>query len=90
MKNLGSIISAQGWMQGSIFREQDLAELKNSGSGQEWETVEVGVVVSQSCDLCHHDPEGEPFAEVLVAGIVDSLNGNFTHGEHPFPLEFSE
>jgi len=46
----------------------------------------VGVVASHSCDLTHHTPEGEPYAEVLVAELVDSLNGNFTHGKHPRKL----
>lgn len=70
-------------MQGSILSDQDLAELKKSGSDDKCQAVQVGVVISHSCDLTHHDPEGEPFAEVLVAEVADSQDGNFTHGKHP-------
>jgi hypothetical protein len=83
MRDLGTTISEQGWLQGSILRDQDLAELQQSSSEQTYRTAQVGVVASHSCDLAHHHPEGEPVAEVLVADIVASQDGNFTYGKHP-------
>src|SRR6056297_1696291 len=87
MHDLGSSIAEQGWLQGSILSDQDLAELKKSSSDVECQTVQVGVVASHSCDLTHHSPEGEPFAEIFVAEVADSQNGNFTHAKHPRRLQ---
>ena len=83
MRNIGVTIADQGWMQGCIIQDQNLAEIMKNGPVQACEAGVVGVVASHSCDLTHHNPEGEPFAEVLMAKFVDSQNGNFTHGKHP-------
>ncbi len=83
MQDLGSKIKAKGWRQGSILYDQDLADLQREYALGGDCNSKVGVVVSQSCDLTHHDSESEPYAELLLARIVHSRDGHFSHGKHP-------
>lgn len=46
------------------------------------------MVVSQSCDLVHHDLVNEPSAAILVLRSVDSGNPDVMHGRNPRLLHF--
>jgi hypothetical protein len=49
---------------------------------------DFAMVVSQSCDLVHHDLVNEPSAAILVLKSVDSGNSDLMHGRNPRHLHF--
>lgn len=79
-----------GWRQGDVLKDEDLASL-----GVELNVVDDGkpilIVLSQSCDLLHHDFESEPYVEIAVGSVLEegfdpSLWGNYTRGKQPRQL----
>lgn len=81
-----AIIASNGWKQGSILHQRDLMELTEGTFLRENCECDVGIIISQSCDLTHHDLSGEPFAELLVASIIEEVNGMFTKAKNPRKL----
>ena len=82
MVDIGKQIEDLDWRQGAIFREADTTALRHQLQA-EWTEGSVAIVVSQSCDLVHHDLESEPFAEIVIGRPVGSANGNLTDGKNP-------
>ena len=82
MVDIGRQIEDLNWQQGSILKEADAAALRNQLRAK-WTDNSVVIVVSQSCDLVHHDLEAEPFAEIIVGQSVAGVNGNLTDGKNP-------
>jgi len=80
-------ICAHGWRQGAVFREQDQPRLAELISVD----IEQGahlLVVSQDCDIVHHNSEAEPIVEVLLAEpLQDKPSGSFTYGKNPRRLQ---
>ena len=50
--------------------------------------ADFAMVVSQSCDLVHHDHVNEPSAAILVLKSVDAGNADVMHGRNPRHLHF--
>lgn len=74
-------IEAQGWRQGCVLPVACHAEVAQLPDGDT--TIgpdDACIVVSQSCDLVHHDPRQEPYAELLMtkplSGPADPLLRN--------------
>lgn len=74
-------IEAQGWRQGCVLPvacHAEVAQLPDVETPLEPE--DACIVVSQSCDLVHHDAQQEPYAELLIAkrltGPADPLLRN--------------
>lgn len=80
------MISSNGWKQGSILCQGDLMELTECTFLRENCACDLGIIISQSCDLTHQDLSGEPFAELLVANIVQNIDGAFTKAKNPRKL----
>ena len=89
MSTIGARIAANGWLQGSVLRDDDLRSLSERYSFKMHRVADViGLVVSQSCDLTYDWLEGEPCAELLLglkAETEDAIKkrGNCTGGKHP-------
>ena len=62
MSTIGARIAANGWLQGSVLRDDDLRSLSERYSFKMHRVADViGLVVSQSCDLTYDWLEGEPW-----------------------------
>ena len=74
-------IEAQGWRQGSVLPVACHAEVaQRPDVDAPIEPEDACIVVSQSCDLVHHDAQQEPYAELLITrpltGPADPLLRN--------------
>jgi len=80
--NKGSIIEEKGWRQGGILQEEDTDKLLEPCDDQRGDD-DIGIVISQSCDLIHDDFIAEPYAEIIIGTIVQEENGHFTAAKNP-------
>lgn len=74
-------IRDRGWIQGAVL-DPDAVE------GPDCHDQPLGwLLVSQSCDLIHHDFEQEPFAEVIplrpIPAAEEGEQGNLLYGKNP-------
>mgnify|MGYP005850035055 CR=1 FL=1 len=88
MSSTGDKIKRQGWRQGSILRDGDLANLLPETVSPASSRTPVCIIVSHSCDLAHADDNAEPFAEIILGHSIDgalssSEIGGLTHGKNP-------
>jgi hypothetical protein len=83
---IGERIHKRGWRQGIIVPASYLLEGLPDGSP----TTEndFAMVVSQSCDLLHHDLVNEPSAMILLLRSADAGNPEVMHGRNPRNLHF--
>lgn len=86
MNDIGEKIRERGWRQGVIVPASLLLEGLPDGSPTTED--DFAMVVSQSCDLVHHDPVNEPTAAILVLKSVDFGNPDLLHGRNPRQLQF--
>ncbi len=93
-----TLIKTQGWRQGSILPRDLLRTLIHDHrfDCSYWSASElnsdsdIGVVISQDCDVVNLDFEKEPYVEILVSRLISSspqLNA-YRHGRHPRQLIF--
>lgn len=47
------------------------------------------VLLTQDCDILHHDYDAEPDVELHVARLVIEPNGNLFHAKNPRRLQFT-
>lgn len=85
-ENIGRKIRLKGWQQGTIVPASRL--LKKLPDGSPVEDSDFAMIVSQSCDLVHHDLNQEPYAMILVLKSASSGSSEFMHGRNPRRLHF--
>lgn len=78
-------IAHQGWEQGSIAHAEHLRKLSNSRAFQD---SDIGVVLTQTCDLLHECFESEPFVEILVASSITDVEKKYENARHPRVVDF--
>ena len=86
MHNIGEKIRERGWRQGVIVPASLL--LEGLSDGLPTTKDDFAMVVSQSCDLVHHDLANEPTAAILALKSVVSGNSEVMHGRNPRHLHF--
>lgn len=86
MEDIGERLRKQGWRQGIIVPALHILEGLPDGSPVD--ESDYAMVVSQSCDLVHHDLNNEPSAVILVLKSVDSGKPELMHGRNPRLLHF--
>lgn len=74
-------LEEKGWRQGSLVRSQDIPNLYS-----EYDGATVLIVASQSCDIAQENLELEPFVELSIGKVINSLSGNFSYGKNPRKL----
>ncbi|UXI68942.1 hypothetical protein [Tahibacter amnicola] len=79
---VGAIVTA-GWLQGSTISATDLVTI---GLPSEACENRIGIVVSQSCDIRCGKLATEPKIELLLAEVVERLDGQFINCRHPRQL----
>lgn len=78
-----SIIRANGWRQGKLFKIDNQPELEKLIQEKIPENTRC-IVVSNDCNVVHESYEKEPDVEVLLATHVDGeIDGGLTHGKNP-------
>lgn len=60
-----------GWSQSAVIPES-LRAVINQNASQSIKDDDVLIVLSQSCDLIHHDYDNEPYVEVIIASPLNS------------------
>lgn len=83
-------IEAQGWRQGCVLPVACHAELAQR---PELDTLlgpdDACIVVSQTCDLVHHDARQEPYAELLLAQpLTGPADSRLRNRRNPRRLHF--
>ena len=71
-----------GWLQGSIVKCEDVAQLLKLSSQPNTANDDniVLVVASGSCDVAHSD---DPIVEFSIARLIDRVDGNYSHNKNP-------
>jgi hypothetical protein len=83
------IIHQQGWRQGRLLPVCSHTGIASLLSLEPLADDDAVIVISQSCDLVHHDFGHEPFAEILLAHrLSESPDGNFRYLRNPRYLHF--
>lgn len=80
-----------GWRQGSLIIAGDLV-----GAPVSWwpstpaldANTDLAVVITQTCDLVHHDQEKEPVVEFILVRQPKTASDRFRRGRHPRILQF--
>ena len=86
MEDIGKKLRKNGWRQGVIVQASHILEGLPDGSPATHN--DYAMVVSQSCDLVHHDLGNEPSAVILVLKSVSSGKSEVMHGRNPRLLHF--
>lgn len=86
MEDTGERLRKNGWRQGVIVQASLILEGLPDGSPAT--DNDHAMVVSQSCDLVHHDLGNEPSAVILVLKSVSSGKPEVMHGRNPRLLHF--
>lgn len=86
MEDIGERLRKNGWRQGVIVQASLILEGLPDGSPTT--DNDHAMVVSQSCDLVHHDLGNEPSAAILVLKSVSSGKSEVMHGRNPRLLHF--
>lgn len=81
---IGEDLETSGWRQGSIVRQEDLAQIL--GSSVEDEADLVAIVASQSCDIANNNYVSDPLIELSIGRIIEKPNGNLTFNKNPRAL----
>lgn len=81
-------IKHNGWLQLSVLSEELQDAVNKDFSVNAIKKDDVLIVLSQSCDVLHHDFDKEPHIEVLVANKVEKFNKSFSDSRHPRILQF--
>ncbi len=80
-----------GWRQGSLITAADLV-----GAPVSWwpstptpdADTDLAVVITQTCDLVHHDQGKEPVVEFILVRQPKTTSDRFRRGRHPRILQF--
>lgn len=80
------MLREQGWRQGIILPATGFLEGLPDGSPVT--DTDYMMVVSQSCDLVHHDIANEPHAVFLLLKQIDSVESEYSHGRNPRIIHF--
>ena len=86
MDKIGQILREQGWRQGIILPATGL--LEGLPDGSPISDADFVMVVSQSCDLVHHDLSNEPHAVFLLLKKINSVESEYSHGRNPRLIHF--
>ena len=81
MQDIGERLREKGWRQGVIVPADQILEGLPDGSPTTDD--DFAMVVSQSCDLVHHDLGKEPSAVVLLLKSIESGSLELMHGRNP-------
>lgn len=85
--DIGEGVRKRGWRQGTIVPVEQILEALPDGSPIA--EADFAMVVSQSCDLVHHDLRNEPTAVVLLLKSLNSgISEQLMHGRNPRHLHF--
>ncbi len=87
MDDIGERLRENGWRQGVIVPASHVLEGLPDGSPATAD--DYVMVVSQSCDLVHHDLNKEPSAVFLVLKSITSVTPDVLHGRNPRLIHFS-
>lgn len=85
--DLAGQLTARGWLQ------CDVIPVEAHGIIQQYtdEVLDLGswvIVLTQSCDLLHHDIEGEPYAELVIGRLSsEEASGQYTGLRNPRRLQ---
>ncbi|MEK5762692.1 hypothetical protein [Acinetobacter junii] len=77
-----------GWLQGSIVKRENVAQLLELAGKQNLITDDtiVLIVASGSCDVAN---DGDPIIEFSIARYIDRVDGNFSYNKNPRRLHCS-
>ena len=81
MEDIGERLRERGWRQGVIVPASRILEGLPDGSPTK--DQHHAMVVTQSCDLVHHDLRNEPSAVVLILKAISSGEPGLMHGRNP-------
>lgn len=81
MEDIGKRLRESGWRQGVIVPASSILECLPDGSPAK--ESDHAVIVTQSCDLLHHDLRNEPSAVLQLVKRIDEGNPGFLHGKNP-------
>lgn len=85
-----SKIIQNGWLQLSIVPEELQEAVGRDSFANKIKKDDILIILSQSCDVLHHDYNKEPNVEVVVANRINEagLNKVFFDTRHPRTLQF--
>lgn len=78
-------IAQNGWEQGSIIDAFFLRQLSDTRA---FSDSDIGIVLTQSCDLLHESFESEPFVEIVVASAIQIVEKSYANARHPRIVDF--
>jgi hypothetical protein len=79
-----------GWRQGSLLPIDLVDSLVSQNSLPAASKPGHWIVVTQDCDLIHHDLAAEPFAEVVFAEIVEKPDSGYTWSKNARELHLHD
>lgn len=79
-----SDIASHGWVQGSVLNSSTLSTVLPELS---IDATDIGVLITHSCDLRHHDFEAEPSVELALAKKISSCSTEYLNVRHPRILD---
>lgn len=79
---IGHELEKSGWRQGSIIKDEDLAQLFGENLSDFGDGI-VAIVATQSCDIANNNLDVDPNIEVSIARIIDKINGNYANNKNP-------
>lgn len=82
---IGRELEKSGWRQGSVIKDEDLAQLFGEDLSDFGEGV-VAIVASQSCDIANDNLDDDPNIEISIARLIDKKNGNYANNKNPRTL----
>ncbi len=85
-----SLIENAGWRQGSILPNSMVADLVARGLLPRQSDEGIWCVLTQDCDLVHHDISSEPKIEVIFARRVDKPDKGYTWSKNARELHLRD
>lgn len=85
-----SLIENAGWRQGSLLPVSMVGDLVDRGLLPAQSDEGIWCVLTQDCDLVHHDISSEPKIEVIFARHVDKPNKGYTWSKNARELHLRD
>ena len=81
---LGTQLEKQGWRQGAIIKSEDTLEIISAlGIKTPHPESLVFIVASQSCDIANNQLTLDPYVELSIGCVIETLDGNRQFNKNP-------
>jgi len=81
VEDIGERLREKGWKQGVIVPARLI--LKKLADGSPATNNDYAMIVTQSCDLVHHNLQNEPSAVLLIMKSISASDSGLMHGRNP-------